>query len=65
MYRDFAPGVDPPRSEPEAGSLLLKKSLPNWRRIALLGYNSYSIEGFIIKIGRFFPTIRPCDQDGL
>ncbi len=27
LYRDFAPGFDPPRSEPEAESLLLKKSL--------------------------------------
>jgi hypothetical protein len=32
------PGVDPPRSEPEAEPLLLKRKNPNWRRITLLSY---------------------------
>jgi len=32
------PGVDLPRSEPEAEPLLLKKN-SNWKRITLLGYS--------------------------
>jgi hypothetical protein len=34
------PGVDPPRSEPEAGPLLLKRKIPNRRRITLLSYSA-------------------------
>jgi hypothetical protein len=59
MCRDSVPGVDPPRSEPEAESLLLKKNPTTWRRITLLGYNSYFLDSVIKKIGRFFPVIRP------
>jgi hypothetical protein len=35
------PGVDPPRSEPEAGPLLLlKRNNSNWRRITLLSHSA-------------------------
>jgi len=34
------PGVDPPRSEPEAEPLLPKRKNPNWRRITLLSYSA-------------------------
>ena len=34
----LCPGVDLPRSEPEAEPLLLKRKNPNWRRITLLSY---------------------------
>jgi len=37
-YRSSAPGIDLPRSEPEAELLLLKRN-PNWKRIQLLGYD--------------------------
>ena len=56
MCRDSVPGVDPPRSEPEAGSLPPEEKKPNWRRITLL---SYSATGVDLKIGRFITTIRP------
>ena len=35
----LCPGVDPPRSEPEAEPLLLKRN-PNWKRITLLSFSS-------------------------
>jgi hypothetical protein len=59
MCRGSVPGVDPPRSEPEAESLLLKENPNTWRRITLLGYSSYLLNGVIKKIGRFFPVLRP------
>ena len=35
----LCPGVDPPRSEPEAEPLLLKRKIPTGERITLLGYS--------------------------
>ena len=48
-YWSSAPGIDPPRSEPEAELLLLKRN-PNWKRIPLLGNDLFM--GVIQRIGR-------------
>jgi hypothetical protein len=56
LYRDSAPGLDPPRSEPEAGSLLLKKFQLEKNNASQL----QQFQGSFLKIGRFFTVIRPC-----
>ena len=40
---ELCPGVDLPRSEPEAELLLLNRK-PNWKRIQLLGYDLYTCD---------------------
>jgi hypothetical protein len=41
LYWSSVPGLDPPRSEPEAELLPLLNRKTNWKRIQLLGYDLY------------------------